>query len=283
LTVKTHAIREEENIEKLTRFLLDTFTVLVNMYKMIENRAKAEYIEDNYIVKKKIIPQQNLDIIILLKEDDEFTYVLNPLSVPVSEITISRGSEHYKISVSTPNHVAEFVLPPATIFDSLYVITNRELLNFIAENSEDADLRNMVFDLYIVAERVLTSTPTINRVIFERSPDESTEILIIENVGEILRRISVEAYYPSTSDSYIFGINTHIKLGDSKIMFYIPDHQSESFVESLVRLLLFLGAENDIQKADRMIREYKRIIEPAYIFLDAYTRYRAELEDYPNL
>jgi len=265
-------IEKERDFEKIVESLADALNDMVAVYKMIESKSDG-FADPEYRTVSKIVLPQGSKFNILLKKKS-LDYIMSPRSLLASEVEVLKGESSYMLYVSTPIYVEKFMIPPVTIFDSLHVLMNRDLVSFVAESTGDPDLRTMVDDLYATAEGVVFSAPNVDEVEIDKT--DSARTLIAEDIGRMLRSISVDAYYDPYAEDILFEFAATIMIGNDKILYYVPRYSFDEYVKSLATLLAFLGAEDDIHTLSRAMKEYKRIVTNAYILIDAYRKYMDE-------
>jgi len=270
MEVQKKGLREGEDSKKIVKSVSSIINSLVNIFKMFVNH-EDNTISGIYTEKELLTLHQNTQFNVLAIKRGVI-FELESKHFPIQGIEICKGYRSFEVKVYNDAYILEhFTIPPASVFDSLFILLNRDVMYFVAEKSRFKDLKNMLDDIYMLAGKII-EIGSIFREVKLKEALYTNPILIAPNIGNILNFISVAPYYNSDQHKYQIEVNVKLKINDDEIAYHIPDYKHNLYMESLAKLLLYFGAKNEVQMIEEKVKNYRRVIETAYLLSIIYRR-----------
>jgi len=278
--------RTEKDVEESIKIVFNTVKSLVTIYNMVLNRDSDMYDSEEFVAVEDVEVPQNTKLNIMLEKDElHYEYILTHhtyTDATVARILKNKDDPVYRIDIhlSGKQKPVSILIPPYSIFDAVYMLTNRELIEYIAKRAKIEDLNVKVSDIYTLAEIIISSKSSPSKIGLEADPSSETlPVMVVDNIGRVLNRLSIWVYYDSSADKDIYSITAHMNVKGDRILYYIPDHEWEEYIDSFTRLLIHLEAEKDIERMGKLVDEYLRLIQVSYLLIDAYNVYSDEYSD----
>lgn len=279
MLTQAHSQSRSESMEEKVITVSGTLKDLVELYKIVlVGDASHSFDDEDLTPADEVVLPQDMKLNEVLSEGSVIEYVLTHKTytgIPPVKILRSRDGHVYRLDVELPNEqrTVSVAIPPESILDAVYVLTNRELLEFIADKTKLDDLSVKIKDMYILAESVIALKPSVGRVVLK---DKPLNALVVSDIGKVLKVLSIGALLDPYDEEYVFTITALMKLKGDDILYHIPDHKWEKTMESFAKLLIYFGGDEDIKKLRKLTNEYKQVIQTAFVFLKAYSRYSSE-------
>jgi len=279
LLTYTQSRSRREDIEEKVVAVSGALKDLVELYKIVlVGDASHSFGDEDLSLADEVELPQEMKLNEVMSEGSLIEYVLTRRtysSIPPVKIFRSRDGRNYRLDVEVPNEqrTISVAIPPETILDAVYVLTNRELLEFIADRTKLDDLSAKIKDMYILAESVIASKPSVGRVVLK---DKPLTALVVNDIGKVLKVLSIGALFDPYDEEYVFTITALMNYKGDDILYHIPDHKWEKSMESFTKLLIYFGGEEDIQKLRKLTNEFKQVIQVSFVFLKVYSRYSTE-------